>query len=145
MRAKGNRPRRHPLSPALAAELAALKQERRSSSLDDPVFCGLARRRPQPTVLAAIISRSARRAGIDKRVTAHTLRHTAATWLRQDTGDTRLVAEHLGHADLSTVARYTHVAATELHDAADRLGRRAGLAPPRRPEDVRCGQLSLQP
>jgi site-specific recombinase XerD len=58
-------------------------------------------------------------------VTAHTLRHTAATWLRQETGDTRLVAEYLGHADLSTVSRYTHVAERELHEATAALGRLA--------------------
>jgi hypothetical protein len=38
------------------------------------------------------------------RVTAHTLRHASATWLREATGDTRLVAEYLGHADLSSVS-----------------------------------------
>jgi hypothetical protein len=54
-------------------------------------------------------------------VTAHTLRHTAATWLRQELGDTRLVAEYLGHADLSTVARYAHVDREELFEAAGRL------------------------
>jgi integrase len=42
---------------------------------------------------------------IAKHVTGHTLRHTAATWLRQEVGDTRLGAEYLGDADLSTVAR----------------------------------------
>jgi integrase len=56
-----------------------------------------------------------------------TLRHTAATWLRQATGDARLVAEYLGHADLSTVSRYAHVAPAELHDAADAIAARAGL------------------
>jgi integrase len=54
-------------------------------------------------------------------VTVHTLRHTTATWLRQATGDTRLVAEYLGHADLSTVSRYAHVASDELHAAAQTL------------------------
>ena len=54
-------------------------------------------------------------------MTAHTLRHTAATWLRQATGDARLVAEYLGHADLSTVSRYAHVASEELHAATQAL------------------------
>ncbi|MGH2922077.1 MAG: tyrosine-type recombinase/integrase, partial [Gaiellaceae bacterium] len=58
-------------------------------------------------------------------VTAHTLRHTAATWLRQELGDARLVAEYLGHADLSTVARYAHVDRNELFAAAKRLERLA--------------------
>ena len=77
----------------------------RQPELTDPVFCGLAGGRLQETILADIIRRAAKRAGIEKHVTAHTLRHTAATWLRQEVGDARLVGEYLGHADLSTVAR----------------------------------------
>src|SRR5439155_18438104 len=106
---KGGKPRRQPLPPQLAAELRRLRRERRPSA-GDPVFCGLAGRRLQQTTLAAVIHRAAARAGLDKRVTAHRLRHTAATWLRQELGDARLVAEYLGHADLSTVSRYAHVA-----------------------------------
>lgn len=59
-------------------------------------------------------------------MTAHTLRHTSATWLRRATGDARLVAEYLGHADLSTVHRYAHVGGDELHAAAA-IAAQAGL------------------
>jgi site-specific recombinase XerD len=52
-----------------------------------------------------------------------------ATQLRQETGDARLVAAYLGHADLSTVSRYAHVAPAELHQAAAMLGSTAGLPP----------------
>lgn len=98
------------------------------------MFCGLAGGRLQPKVLATIIERAAERAGLEKRVTAHTLRHTAATWLRQETGDTRLVAEYLGHADLSTVSRYAHAAERELHKATAALGRLASTAATEVPE-----------
>jgi integrase/recombinase XerC len=121
---KGDRPRRQPLAPALVDELRVLREQRRPAPAD-PVFCGLQGGRLSPTILAAIVSRNAASAGLEKRVTAHTLRHTAATWLRQQTGDARLVAEFLGHADLSTVARYAHVAPAELHAAADALSRTA--------------------
>ena len=94
-------------------ELRKLRDARQPEPTD-PVFCGLAGGRLQETILADIIRRAAKRAGIEKHVTAHTLRHTAATWLRQELGDTRLVAEYLGHADLSTVARYAHVDRDEL-------------------------------
>lgn len=50
-----------------------------------------------------------------------------AAWLRQQTGDARLVAAYLGHSDLSTVSRYAHVAADELHDAAAALAARAAM------------------
>src|SRR5207249_4971059 len=125
-RGKGGKPRRQPLAPQLATELRRLRDQRQPAPTD-PVFCGLAGRRLQPKVLAAIVKRSAERAGLEKRVTVHTLRHTAASWLRQATGDARLVAEYLGHADLSTVSRYAHVADDELHEAAATLASRAGL------------------
>lgn len=116
---KGSKPRRQPLAPAFVEELVAWRTLRAVEvEAGDPVFCGLAGGRLQPTVLAGIISRARRRADLAKHVTAHTLRHTAATWLRQQTGDARLVAEYLGHADLSTVSRYAHVASAELHAAA---------------------------
>jgi integrase len=41
-----------------------------------------------------------------------------------------LVAEYLGHADLSTVSRYAHVAADELHAAAKALAEQAGAGAP---------------
>jgi integrase/recombinase XerC len=127
---KGGKPRRQPLALSLARELELVRRAR-SAAADAPVFCGLEGGRLQPTILAAIIRRAAEGAGLEKRVTAHTLRHTAATWLRQHTGDTRLVAAYLGHADLSTVSRYAHVAADELHSAAATLAARAEARPHR--------------
>jgi len=137
---KGGKPRRQPIPTSLARQLQRMASAGYPESTD-PVFCGLQGGRLQETILADIIGRAVKRAGLEKHVTAHTLRHTAATWLRQELGDTRLVAEYLGHADLSTVARYAHVDRRELFEAAGRLEQLAAPceepAPPDTPEEPR--------
>lgn len=63
------------------------------------------------------VKKYADKAGIDKNVTPHTLRHTFATDLYRETKNIRLVQKALGHSDLSTTMIYTHIVDEELEGA----------------------------
>src|SRR5262250_1747606 len=120
---KGGKDRDLPLSPALLGILREYWRWRKPKlylfptrthrrTLDQPIS--------DKTVWIAC-SEAARRAGIRKRVTPHTLRHSWATHLLEAGTDLRTIQVLLGHGDLETTAQYLHLSQRHLQAVTNPL------------------------
>jgi integrase/recombinase XerD len=110
---KGRKQRVVPLGkPALAALREYLAEQRAQlvQAADVPwVFVSRGGRMLTREMLWVIVKKYARRAGLNARVSPHTLRHSFATHLLSGGADLRTVQELLGHANIRTTQMYTHV------------------------------------
>ena len=120
---KGGKDRDLPLSPTLLETLREYWRWRKPKLYMFPTRT-LGRRLDQPisdkTVWIAC-SEAARRAGINKRVTPHTLRHSWATHLLEAGTDLRTIQVLLGHGDLETTAQYLHLSQRHLQAVSNPL------------------------
>jgi integrase/recombinase XerD len=133
-RGKGSKERLVPIGSAAVAALQAYCRRGRpallAAGIDRPKLVGAAaagaggrlflNRRGYGLTrqgLYKIVQGHARGAGLQDRMSPHTLRHTFATHLLAGGCDLRSLQEMLGHADLATTQVYTHLSAERLKDA----------------------------
>ena len=117
---KGGKEREVPLGrhavEALEAYLTRTRPALATSRSRAAVFLNLRGGRLTRQGVAGILADAARRAGIRKRVTPHTLRHSFATHLLEGGADVRVVQELLGHASVATTQVYTLVTREHLRE-----------------------------
>ncbi len=83
-----------------------------------PLLCTLAGGRMGDAYVRVLLPRLGRRAGIEKRVHAHGLRHTHAAQLRVEGVDIGIISKQLGHRSIATTARYLdHIAPQQVIEA----------------------------
>jgi integrase/recombinase XerD len=120
---KGGKDRDLPLSPTLLETLREYWRWRKPKLYMFPTRTrGLPIEEPisDKTVWIAC-SEAARRAGINKRVTPHTLRHSWATHWLEAGSDLRTIQVLLGHGDLETTAQYLHLSRRHLQAVSNPL------------------------
>jgi integrase/recombinase XerD len=111
---KGSKQRIVPLGRpavnALRAYLEGLRPRLTRTATDAPwVFVSRGGRGLSREMLWMLVKKYARRAGLNGKVSPHTLRHSFATHLLAGGADLRTVQELLGHASIQTTQQYTHV------------------------------------
>jgi integrase/recombinase XerD len=120
-RGKGSKERIVPIGRQAVAALNAYLRGGRPLLLGDGVQARLFVNRRGGALtrqgLYKIVQGHARRAGLQERMSPHTLRHSFATHLLAGGCDLRSLQEMLGHADLATTQVYTHLSADRLKDA----------------------------
>jgi site-specific recombinase XerD len=137
VRGKGRKPRIVFLSEK-AAGIIKSYLEKRTDNLD-PLFINIKRakknliidqsilnpesKRLTTVSIQNIVNKYARKAGIIKKVTPHTLRHSFATELLINGADIRSVQELLGHASITTTQIYTHVTDKALREVHQKFHR----------------------
>jgi len=82
-----------------------------------PLFCTLDGKSIHSGYLRNFVYRIAEKAGIDKPISPHTLRHSYATDLYRESQNLRVVQKALGHSYVSTTMLYTHIVDKDYEEA----------------------------
>jgi integrase/recombinase XerC len=113
VKGKGNKERIVPIgSKAIEAMMDYIKERKNAGQpydIKSPAFLGNDNKRMKQKTARQIVYELAIKSGLQKHISPHTLRHSAATHLLENGCDIRTTQEILGHKRLSTTQIYTHV------------------------------------
>ena len=125
---KGNRERQVYFGKTASRALQDYLQARETCGLGEgepALFLNRLGGRLSTRGLHMLIKKHCRRTGVSTRTSPHTLRHAFATHLLDNGADLRSIQELLGHQQLSTTQKYTHVSVDRMLDVYDRAHPRA--------------------
>lgn len=125
---KGNRERQVFFGKTAAQALRHYLEAREVSGLgqsEPALFLNRHGHRLSTRGVQLLIKKHCRRTGISSRTSPHTLRHAFATHLLDNGADLRSIQELLGHQQLSTTQKYTHVSVDRMLDVYDQAHPRA--------------------
>lgn len=123
---KGDKERLVPIGPEAVRQIRIYIETVRPQAPEvrgeeDIVFLNRRGRRLSRVMVFYIIRDLAKAAGITKKISPHTLRHSFATHLVEGGADLRAVQEMLGHESITTTEIYTHLDRTFLLDTLQRF------------------------
>lgn len=119
---KGSKERIVPIAPRSIDVIDAYLISRPDMKKDQvPLFVSKKGKRLDRTAVWRIVREVARRAGIKANIGPHTLRHSYATHLLENGADLRVIQELLGHADVGTTERYTHISKNRVRSSFDQF------------------------
>jgi integrase/recombinase XerD len=115
---KGAKDRNVPLTRAAAEAIEAYllhgRPKIRGAVRSPWLFLALRGGRMYPDLLNGVVQAAAKKTGLEKHATCHTLRHSVATHLLKGGADIRHIQKLLGHRSLQSTERYTHVEVSDL-------------------------------
>ncbi|HEX2579457.1 MAG TPA: site-specific tyrosine recombinase XerD [Rhabdochlamydiaceae bacterium] len=120
VRGKGSKERVIPIAEAAVAAVDDYLTRFRTEG-DGPLFLSRHGKRMDRVTLWQRVKFYGKKAGIQKTISPHTLRHSFATHLLENGADLRVIQEMLGHSNIATTDRYTHVSKKHLHEAFDKF------------------------
>lgn len=129
---KGGKDRVVPIQSDLAMRLKVYIEQVRPLVVDDPddqaVFLNRYGKRLSPQSVLRVVKAQAKKAGIKKEISPHTLRHSIATHLADNEVDIRYIQEFLGHSRCDITAIYIHLSGGRLRKVLNACHPRAKVS-----------------